>query len=280
MSGNLGLPSADQGNWQLSINYDLNVLNTLKDGTTRLNDNTRKRTTHSLLTEIGYSITDKLSIDAFFSFVKQERKLSPVWQPENFTSTNGIGDAVLLLKYKFYKNFQAGIGVKLPLGLSDIRDERGLTLNADLQPGSGAWDIIYWFNGSHPIAIKPSMSLTARAIYRSTGENNTYFETQTYEFGNEFQFLVGLADRYTIGTQIFDPSLSFKYRAVSSDINDDFEVPSTGGQWVFIRPGLAYNLNPNLIIQSNIELPIYANLSGTQVTPTFRWNFGVLFKTS
>ena len=245
-----------------------------------MNDNTRKRTTHSLLTEIGYSITDKLSIDAFFSFVKQERKLSPVGQPENFTSTNGVGDAVLLLKYKFYKNFQAGIGVKLPLGLSDIRDERGLTLNADLQPGSGAWDIIYWFNGSHPIAIKPSMSLTARAIYRSTGENNTYFETQTYEFGNEFQFLVGLADRYTIGTQIFDPSLSFKYRAVSSDINDDFEVPSTGGQWVFIRPGLAYNLNPNLIIQSNIELPIYANLSGTQVTPTFRWNFGVLFKTS
>lgn len=276
MSGNLGLPVSEAGSWQFSLSYDLNVLNTLKDGKTVLDDNTRKRTTHSILAEVGYSLNDRWSIDGFFSFVRQERKLTPIGQAENFNASSGLGDAVILLKYRLYKNFQIGIGSKVPLGPSDLKSSRGLTLNADLQPGSGAWDVIYWLGGSHPFNFRKSMSINTTLIYRATGQNNTYFGNQTYEFGNEFQALIGIADRFVVGSSVVDPGISIKYRSVSADNNDGFDVPSTGGRWLFIRPSIAYSIVPEISIQSNIELPLFAELEGTQVTPTYRFNLGVL----
>ncbi len=281
LTGNLGLPVGSVGSWQFSLSYDLNVLNTLKDGTTVLDDDTRKRITNSALIEIGYTFSSRFSIDAFFSYVQQVRELSPIGQLGTTNKTNGIGDGVLLFKYRFYKNFQAGIGVKLPLGPSDLRNDIGLRLGADLQPGSGASDLIYWLSGSQPFSSRKSMALSTTVIYRATGQNDSYLGQQIYEFGNEFQAIVGVGDRFLIGSMIFDPSISLKYRSVRPDRTDADntsmnDVPSTGGKWIFLRPALTYNINTDLSIQSNIELPLYAKLVNTQVTPTFRFNIGLL----
>ncbi|RLD20920.1 MAG: hypothetical protein DRI69_05265, partial [Bacteroidetes bacterium] len=119
-------------------------------------------------------------------------------------------------------------------------------------------------------------SVNGTISYRATGSNKTYLEDQTYTFGDEFQITAGIADRFLIGNQIFDPSVSFKYRKVQSDNRDEFDLPSTGGEWVFIRPGLIYQATPIISIQSNIELPLYANLNGTQVTTTYRINVSVI----
>lgn len=283
LSGNIGMPINDESKWQVSLNYDLNVLKTIKDGTTKLDDNTRRRTTHSVLGQVGYTISEKFSVESFFSFIRQERKITPIGQPENFVSTDGIGDAVVLLKYRFIKNFQIGVGLKMPLGSSDLTNDSGITLNADLQPGSGAWDVVYWLGGSQNLKFRKSMNLIGSAIYRLTGRNNSYLGNQVYKFGNEVQINAGVADRFTIGTVVVDPSISFKYRHVRPDKNEADniaglkDVPSTGGEWVFIRPALAYNLSYNVSIQANIELPLYAKLVNTQVTPTYRINVGVNF---
>ncbi|MEQ9289944.1 MAG: hypothetical protein RIG77_23650 [Cyclobacteriaceae bacterium] len=283
LSGNIGMPISEEGNWQFSLNYDLNVLNTLKDGTNTLSDNTRKRTTHSIMTQAGYTLNDRFSVETFFSFVRQERKITPIGQPATFTATDGIGDAVLLLKYQFLKNFQVGAGFKAPLGPSDLSNEIGIPLNADLQPGSGAWDILYWIGGRQTIKSRPSMTAIGSAIFRSTGQNKKYFGNQVYEFGDELQINLGIADRITLGSLIFDPSLSFKYRHVAADKNkadntsDIKPVPSTGGEWVFIRPAISYLLSPATSFQANVQLPLYAKLVNTQVTPTYRINVGATF---
>lgn len=280
MSGNLGLPVGSQGSWQFSLSYDLNLLKTLKDGTTVLDDDTRKRITNSTLAEVGYTFSPRLSADLFFSYVQQVREFTPVDQAATRDQTSGIGDAVLLVKYRFYKNFQFGLGVKLPLGDANLRNRSGLLLGADLQPGSGSWDLIYWLGGSQSFKGRKSMSFNTTVIYRATGANDSYLGTQAYEFGNEFQIIAGVADRVLIGNLIIDPSIGLKYRSVrpdrtdagSTDLND---VPGTGGKWLFIRPALAYRINSQLGIQSNIELPLYADLVHTQVTPSLRWNFGI-----
>ncbi len=169
------------------------------------------------------------------------------------------------------------------MGSSDLSNKRGLTLTADLQPGSGAWDIVYWIGGSQVMKFRKSMTAIGSVIYRVTGNNNAYFGNQIYKFGNEIQANLGIADRFTIGTVVFDPSISIKYRQVNADrtkadnITGIKDVPSTGGEWIFIRPGMSYNMSPSTSLQANIELPIYANLVNTQVTPTFRINVGVNF---
>ncbi len=258
------------------VGYDLNVMNTLKSGTETLDENTRKRTTHSFMAQAGYTIRKWLSVDMFLPYVFQQRILTPIGQTPNESSTSGVGDFVIMPKIRFYKNFQAGVGIKIPTGATELTNDDGLVLSPDLQPGTGAWDLIFWLNGGQELGFRQSMSINGTVSYRATGSNKTYLEDQTYTFGNEFQITAGIADRFLIGNQIFDPSVSFKYRKVQSDNRDEFDLPSTGGEWVFIRPGLIYQATPQISVQSNIELPLYAKLNGTQVTTTYRINLSII----
>jgi len=147
LSSNLGLPAGEKGMIQLALTYDLNILETLKTGRETLEDDARSRRTHSTIFEIGYSWSDRFSVDGFFSYVRQERIINQFGN-RDFSATSGIGDAVLLLKYKLWSTdnnetvLHIGVGPKIPLGASDKKSSAGLTFNADLQPGSGAWDAV------------------------------------------------------------------------------------------------------------------------------------------
>jgi len=283
VASNLGLPIGNTGAIQVAVSYDLNVLETLKTGTETLEDDSRSRKTHSGLFEIGYTISDKFGVDGFFSFVRQERVISQ-FNRENFSSTQGIGDAVLLFKYKVFASqnnqtvLQVGVGPKIPLGASNKRNEQGLTLNADLQPGSGAWDFISWAQLTRVLNARPSMSFHTTTIYSLKGTNTDYLGSQAYQFGEEFQLAMGLSDRLLIGKSIIDPSLSIRYRHQAADILEDFDIPSTGGNWVFINPSISYWLNPDLSFEVSTTLPIFASITGTQVTPTYRFRTGIFYR--
>ena len=99
LSGNIGLPAATKGTWQFALNYDYNFLNTFQSGTKKFDDKSQSRTTHSVLYQVGFAPTERLSFDAFFSFVRQERIVVRNGT-EDFIGINGIGDAVLLAKYR------------------------------------------------------------------------------------------------------------------------------------------------------------------------------------
>jgi hypothetical protein len=49
LSNSLGLAVLENGSVQIGLNYDYNNLNTLNDGSNKLNDNSRLRITHSIL---------------------------------------------------------------------------------------------------------------------------------------------------------------------------------------------------------------------------------------
>ena len=279
MSGNIGLPSSDKGTWQFTANYDLNVLETLKAGTETLDDRSRRRETHALLIEAGYSFNEKLSADLFLSFVRQERTINQRGLSEDFVYTQGIGDGVLLVKYKLLPKFTAGLGVKIPTGAADRIRDNGTFLNADLQPGSGAWDQVLYGSYTSQLKFRPTLTFSATAIHRFTGTNNNYFDngvtSSTYTFGDETQVIVALADRLTLGRVILDPSLKFRYRHAGRDFFNDAEFPASGGDFVFINPGLSYAINPKLSYQFNVELPIFARVTDTQLSPTVRFNTGL-----
>lgn len=276
MSGNVGLPKADQGTWQFSLNYDFNNLDTFVTGTEKLNDNSRRRETHSLMLESGYSFTDKLSADIFLSFVRQERTINQFGNTD-FTYTQGLGDAVVLVKYRLLPFLTLGGGLKLPFGKANKTRESGIPLNADLQPGSGALDQILYINASHQLSDRPSFTYFGTGIIRFTGVNDDYFG-QTYEFGNETQVTIGASDRLTLGSILLDPSLKFQYRKSSADQFNGSDFPASGGQFLFINPGLSVAITPDVSYQVNISLPIHADVEDAQVTPTYRLNTGVFVK--
>ena len=285
ISNNLGLDISEKGTIQIGLNYDYNNLNTLNSGTENLNDDSRLRITHSVLLNTGYSITDRLSAEALFTWVNQRRKISQFGN-ENLDQTSGIGDAVLLLKYNFPKllgknsAFNIGIGTKIPLGSSTETNDIGITLNSDLQPGSNAWDIIYYTLLSKNLNFRPSLNIFSKIIYRNTGTNSSYLKTLEYKFGNEFQAFIGLADQFQIFKTLSNPSIALKYRSAKKDSIDGIDIGSTGGQWVFLVPNFSIQITPYMSLNTKAELPIYSQVNGTQLTPTFRISSGVMIEIS
>ena len=283
ISGNLGLPPGNTGTWQFSLAYDINVLKTLMDGRDVLDDQSRERITRSILFQSGYTFSKRFSADLFFSYVKQERTINQ-FNKTDFTSINGIGDAALLLKYNLSKSssskfiFTIAAGPKFPTGRSDFIRDDGIPLNADLQPGSGSWDGIFWGNGIYKFDFRPTFNLSSTAIFTYKGKNNQYLGEQTYQFGNEMQVIFSANDNFLIGKKIIDTSISFRYRKALSDRFNELTMPSTGGQWVFLAPSLAYNFSQKFAANATFEIPIFSEVEGTQLSPTYRLNFGVFFK--
>ena len=70
-------------------------------------------------------------------------------------------------------------------------------------------------------------------------------------------------------------SLGARYRNARADEFNSELLPSTGGEWIYLIPGAGISITPNLTFETNVELPLYANPSGTQLTPTYRINLGI-----
>jgi hypothetical protein len=284
LSDNLGLPNEGKGVFVMGLNYDYNNLNTLNAGTKKLDDNSRQRITNSILLNFGYAFTDRLSVETLFTWVNQTRTITQFGN-ENFTETSGIGDAVFLIKYTMPEVLgkrtvlNIGVGTKVPFARSDILNDQGLQLTADLQPGSGAWDGLGWLSASKQLNFRPSATVSATATYRFTGVNSSYLNNAaTYEFGNEVQTNLGYTDQFLWFNTIFNPGLVFKYRKAFEDKIDDVGIPNTGGEWVFVRPELGVQLSPKIGIITRAELPLYSNVVGTQLTPTVRFTIGITLK--
>jgi len=279
LSGNIGFEGAARGTLQMELSYDLNYLATLKTGSEIYVDGARQRITHSFLVKSGYSINHWFAIDALFSYVLQERKITFDDQI-NQVNTNGLGDAVLMAKFilssvsETGSELQLGIGPKLPLGRSDLTNNSNITLNADMQPGSGSWDLITWAYYARQLIKRPTMVASARIVGRLNGKNREYLGSQTYRFGNSLQFYLGIGDQVVWGNMIFSPSLSLRYRYADGDRINGQILDNTGGQWINLLPAVSWHLSQNSIIHFVPELPLYSDVGGTQLTPTFRMQLG------
>ena len=282
LSNNIGLPFFEKGTVLIGLNYDYNNLNTLNSGSNQLDDNARLRITHSVLLNASYAITNNLSAEGLFTWVNQRRKISQFGN-ENLDETSGTGDAIFLLKYNFSKllkntDLSLGIGIKTPFGSSTNTNNQGITLNADLQPGSNTWDFIFWSQYSRNFNFRPSLTFSTKGIYRSTGTNSSYLKNSTYKFGNEFQGFISFSDQFQMLKTLINPGITFKYRKATLDKIEGNNLDNTGGNWVFVAPNFLIDLTPSISFSAKAELPIYSNVEGTQLTPTYRITTGLLLR--
>lgn len=268
---------------QMGINYDYNNLSTLFTSSGKLEDDSRKRVTHSVLWNTAYNFSDRWSAEVLISWVNQTREITQFGQT-NITETRGFGDIVFLGKYtlpnfpSISQSLSLGVGVKAPVGRSDLTTDDGIQLTADLQPGSGAWDgigyITYVTQG-----FSPTAALTMALLYRLTGKNDSYLNnTSAYEFGNVFQGILGYTEEYLIGNALINPGIVLKYRHASQDKINGLNFPNTGGEWFFLRPEVHISVTPDIQARTQYEFPVRSRVDGTQLTPTARFTVGMLFQ--
>ena len=283
LSNSIGLPVSGKGTFLLGLNYDYNYLNTLKSGKDVLDDSARERTTNSLLFNLGYTISIDFSVEALFTYVKQERVITQFGNV-NTDGSSGIGDGVILFKYNFNQLFKKnnllriGLGSKIPIGATDKTSDQGILLNPDLQPGSGAWDLIGWSFYSQTFSFRPSGTFSATAVYRYTGTNNNFLNgNSTYRFGSEFQMFINYTDQFLVGKALMNPGLSVQYRNADQDEIGGSLLDNTGGEWVNLIPSINIEIIEDLNFLLKFQIPIYSYVDGTQLTPTYRITTGLFY---
>ncbi|MDN3669039.1 hypothetical protein QWY93_06845 [Echinicola jeungdonensis] len=286
LGGTLGLGTAEDKSLQFLLTYDRNVLKDLMDFRILLDDNSRSRFTTSTLLEINYGISERFAITGVFPYVRQERRIKGFQGKEDITLTEGWGDMILLLKYNLLdpnkpanSQWIVGIGPKIPTGETNFKNNQGLTLVADMQPGSGSWDTFFWIFFQKSKFIVPSLSLMKVITYRKSGKNKNYNGSQVYQFGDEFMFNLGLNYNFLIHwpTDIF---VFGRYRSQTVDLIDENVFPGSGGKWGYLIPGLNISFHPNIALRASVDLPVYRNLKGTQLTTTYKYNISLFYQFS
>ena len=287
VSGTISAISSEKNVLETRLTYDLNVLNSLFEGSFNLEDRTRSRQTHSGLLEVNYGITDRISTTTLFSFVRQERRISTIPGLSNFTFSQGLGDIIALIKYKVIRpslpkpiDLSIGVGPKIPLGSSNRLNNLGIELPADMQPGSGAWDAILWtaLNASNVLVKNLSFSLISN--YRITGVNPNYLGNERYQFGNEFSFILSPAYRFTTKRLIIDLSTIFRYRNQANDRINNLVFPNSGGNFITYQPNISIQPTPNFSYSIGAALPLYRNVDGTQLASSYRFQGAIYWRFS
>jgi len=215
-------------------------------------------------------------VEGFFSFVDQGRTIYGN-QGDQFTESSfGVGDPVLLLIYKLFDNpftFRIGAGPQIPLGATDRRNSRDLLLVEDLQPGSGAWDLVLFSSIEYALPRRPSMVLFTNYIQSFTGTNSSSRGGNfNYEFGNDIQIISGIGDQFLVFNNIVTPGIGFRYRTARNDLINSSDNPGTGGDWLFLKLSSGFALSNKSSINVSVETPLYTRVNDTQLSPTLILN--------
>ena len=282
ISNNIGIRPINEKTISFRAIYDANVLNSFFTGSEKLEDESIKRFSQTAFLQGIYGINNRISINTMISYVHHKR--SNVDLPDQTTITSGIGDATFLVQVKVLDREKSSLyittGPKIPIGKNDIKNEDDILLAPDLQPGSGSWDYIAGLGFVRDQFVRQSMSFTLSL----TGKFNTYAErfngSQQYKYGNNIQLLAGISDNYFIKDKLVNTGLLFRFWARAEDLADGFVFPNTGGSWFFVVPSVNFGLNPDFSVFASFEIPVYQNLTGTQLSTSFRLVFGLQYQFS
>ena len=159
-----------------------------------------------------------------------------------------------------------GSGAKIPFGTTSLTNSNGLPFNADMQPGTGAFDGIFLSRAGFSLLPLAKMDLSIITSYRLTGKNSRFNENDEYEFGNEFISTFRVSGSITSRLSY---SGGLLYRSTSSDRLNEINLPNTGGKWLNLNPELLYSLSDRFYLKAGGQIPIWQHLNGTQPTTTY-----------
>jgi len=230
----------------------------------------------TFLTTLTYAASPKLGFDLVLPYKDTYAPKTPggnddlkIWR-----QYAGMGDAILLARYGLGSlgaaglNFQATLGLRMPTGKANPdRDwiaRNGETVHARdpvLQPGQGQWDPIV---GMRVDGKAGNFDWFLSGMYRhSTGPNG-----YAYNYGSEAQLVAGaacsLSDRW-------DASLMANF--IHTDMDTDFRksgaVKNTGGDWLYLTPGVRYRWDEGSSTDLSVMIPVYRNTNGNILNPEF-----------
>jgi len=224
------------------------------------------------LLNLSYGLSNKLSISTELGyFINKSMDYTLI---DATRKAGGLGDAAIDLKYqianlkKHLASITASVKTSVPIGHFDQID-KNVILPIDIQPSSGSFK------------LKTSLSLSKR-FYGSKFSLNSFISTELsqrintdrtdYKYGNLYSFVFSTSHNTT---KKINTGLGLNFTLREKAINRDIIVESTGGTFINVQPRISYLLPENFGITTSVNIPIYRNVNGIQLTNKYILVLGV-----
>ena len=227
-----------------------------------------------------------LAVDHAFNSVWALNVQAPfVWRPHNtiaegdtdqsYSRTNGLGDIRATVRYQGFGG--AGVtgvqlGLKLPTGgfHQNFRTgpAAGTAVDRGLQPGTGTTDVTigaYHFGKlagdfDYVLQVQADVPLNSRELYKP---------------GVAGTASAGL--HYT-GWHGITPQLQLNFRVAAKDSGANSDRDNSGGEQLYVAPGLTVALSDHFSAFGIAQLPLYQRVNGYQLAPKYTLSFGLLYR--
>lgn len=185
------------------------------------------------------------------------------------------GDIRLLGRYQ--RDYSAlathgvSFGLKLPTGATDERNVDGDLAERSLQPGTGTSDIILGYFANHPLRIadKQATGFVQLQVQSALAEHDSY------KPGTQYSLDGGL--RYPLGTH-WSTQLQANLVVRERDAGSEAEPDNTGGTFLWLSPGVGFNMRDDLQLYGFVQWPLYQYVNGVQLTADYTLAVGASWR--
>lgn len=209
---------------------------------------------------------------------------------------SGIGDIRLIGRYFGWaeqKDWGLQLGVKLPTGNNSqsatANSGGSVAVDPGLQRGSGSTDLIggiykfgfvndsenwgYFAQAQYQAAVIVT-NVPSSLVGLSSGPSDAPTVTTggSYRPGNSLNVNVGVNYQ---GLENWVPTLQLNVINKRADSGTAADTWATGGTLAYLTPGLLYRLTEKTQIYANLQLPVYQNVNGIQLVPSYIASTGV-----
>ena len=185
--------------------------------------------------------------------------------------SKSIGDIKLVGRYLGLteaRNIGVQFGVKLATGSFTQNfiggPLAGEALDRGLQPGSGSTDAI--LGAFHSASLAPNWDYFAQATAQIPLNSRA-----DYKPGKSLNVNVGL--RYA-GLDSVVPQLQLNSRISGKDSGSNAATADSGGRTIYLSPGLTVPVTEKMKVYGFVQIPVYQNLNGYQLTPRATFSLG------
>jgi hypothetical protein len=204
---------------------------------------------------------------------------------------SGLGDVKVIGRYFGWaqeRDWGVQVGLKLPTGarnqIGAAPDGSSTAVDPGLQLGSGTTDLIlgaykfgqlegtqHWgYFGSIQMQYALNSSTTPPVL--NTTDNGGY--AGTYRPGNSLTLNAGLNYH---GFEGWRPTVQFNLIRKETDGGTVADYFSTGGTLLYVTPGALWDVTDQTKFYTNVQLPLYQNLNGIQLTPKYVASVGIRY---
>lgn len=223
-------------------------------------------------------IWEDLKLTWILPYVTNQQNIE-AYQKYNVT---GIGDPTLLITGRPFRttgknknqkmnathHLETGIGIKFPLGKTDLQFEDGIP-NLDLQPGSGSWDYLTVLRYT---LMKNAFKMTGTTIYRFNTTNR-----DGYAYGTSMNATIVLSYQTNIKKISFIPQVG-AYAELAGYDHSTIEHKDTGGRIMYLTTGFQLERGPFRFF-SDFQYATTNRMNGeSQLLTNFRINSGLTFE--